>query len=379
MIGSRNVARILTLALSLAFGIAQADELQFGGTPGAGMAGAGLALPTYVTRNNILNPALLGFARHDFVLDWPSLGVHTDGVSLNQLRNQLGSFNNGGLSTTQLQNLAITDGDSSKQFGVALGLGLTADGFALNGISEINITTVPNAALSTWSKNGASTSDPTINGGQLDAYGLAYAEESVGYGDLFKKGTDRVAVGATFKVIQAYYAHKIISNFTENGSNVSSDVADGTDITQGGGSNDLQKSGAGLDVGAVYNSTKFSSLYGGIVVENAIEPNIKFDRQLPDSATVVTNDIDIFKRAVDVGLGWIATKKTHVALDVIDVGNKASRQELRTGVDYSILLGLSARAGYSSYSGFEVGASFRGFAFSYGSKTRLSVGTSYKF
>ncbi|CAN5637194.1 hypothetical protein BH11ARM2_BH11ARM2_36320 [soil metagenome] len=314
------------------------------------MGGAGLALPVDVAENIRLNPALRSFNR-GFKFDFPSLGYELDGVSISDLRDYAGNVNGGGLNDNNLVRYARQLGGRDTRYGFDAGIGFLVDGFSLMTYGQATVLGKPNQDLRNWS-NAGSLNNPPV-GSQLDAYGLGYHTVDLGYGKPTSMKNGSLALGGTLRIINAYYGHKIV-RFDGAGVN----VANGAEV-QGADTN--SKSGVGVDVGAIYTVKSTPRTHYGLVVQNLVEPSVRFDRQVADSAAVLGDNITPFKRAINVGVGHITENgKWLLAADLIDLGNNAGRGSLALGAMYNVSRSFGVGAGYNSLTGLTLGFSLFG-------------------
>ena len=368
--------KIKTIALTLFVtgGMAAQADITIGGRPSAGMGGAGLALPMNSGQQGIINPSLLGFAPSSLVFNWPSIGYRLEGVSISDLKNTLGNIDKGGLDQNKIAAFATSFGDSTKSFGLTADASITYGGFALTGSAEANVTTIPNQALQTW-VNGGSVIASLTGGEQLDAYGIGYAQVGVGYGRLVKSKLGQLAVGATLKEVKGYYSHKIESSAAIKSQGVPVNGTEFPDTAV----DTLQKDGVGLDAGVTFSPKQLKMLYAGLVVENLIQPKVNFDYENPNNGPVAPGAINLFGTTYDVGLGAVLTKKIVAAADVIDVTNRASRQELRLGVSANLFSIVTFSGGYSSRTRGSLGVSAFGIDLVYSQTSPITVGSAFKF
>ena len=363
---------LLALAILLISATASAD-VTFGGARAAGMGGAGLALPIDIGNNYRMNPAFLGFGSKAPTLQWPSIGYKLDGIGFGNVRDVVGNINHGALDASGILTLARNYADGPKAVDLNGNVGLRFGGFAIGASGDAGINSRPNAALQTWSQNGGDVNNVPLNA-RLDAYGFGYQQVEVGYGNTVKGPAGKLTVGANLRQIKAYYAHKFADSTTiqnndqggvQNGSGLTSDFA--------------TKESTGVDIGVLYNFPKANNLYVGGLIQNAIEPNIKFDYEAPGGGQpIVPNGFDPFKRNFNVGLGY-AQDKLLLAADWIDLGNNAGNQQLRYGAEYAISKSIFLRAGYNSQTAFTYGISFNGLNLQLGGKAPLTLSSVIRF
>lgn len=391
-----NSTRLLTaLGCAGLIATAQADVWSFGGTRVAGMGGAGLALPFDVVDNNRLNPGMLGYGPKRVALEEPGLDFDLGGIDYNKVRDDFNNVSGGVTSNTNsLFSLGAILGTQQRDVALDFYGGVYIEGFAINGLASAAVETRPNAQLEAFSANPSSENLPS--NAQLDVYGLGYYTYGLSYGHMVqaKGGTaSPLSVGASVNIYKAYYSHQqgVYTGYNDStGSFSGSFTADPTDM--GTSTNDVSKSGMGIDIGALGNSTSKTPIYYGVVIHNLIEPNIKFNEDYiptgsaaPEGATAGTpysgtpRSIDPFKRRFDLGVGSSLNNKLLVAADWDDVGNGEGIQELGLGGEYKIFGNTAIRAGYNTLEGFTLGASIVGINLAVSGRRSLVLGAGVHF
>jgi hypothetical protein len=364
----KYLARTLTTGslACLAFSVASAD-LSLGGSKAAGMGGAGLALGSDMTRAGARNPAWYAFKPKSQFF-WPSLRFDLDGVKLGDFDEFFDSGSGGALNSDGLGRLARTFGNKTVEAGAHFGLGGQFGAFGLDFSSQGFVTTIPNQSLRTWVGNGSNINNVPADA-RLDGYGLGMAELGIVGGQKLVTKQDEVAVGGRFKIVRGYYTHYFAdaNAIVNGGSTISPEL---------GGDKVKEKTGFGIDAGVQWNSKATPGLMGAAVVNNLIEPNVKFDAITPGGA--LTNRVKPFVRSMDLGLAfdkgpWLA------AFDVLDLGNSAGRQELRFGGEIHAGRWVAVRGGYGSRTGWTVGAGLAGFNIAYSGRYPLEASYAFKF
>ena len=364
------------IAVSLTiFGLATISnaDVTFGGARAAGMGGAGLALPIDVGNNYRMNPAFLGFGSKAPTLQWPSIGYKLDGIGIGNVRDVVGNLNSGALDANGILTLARNYANGPKAVALNGNVGFKLGGLAIGASGDAGINSIPNAALQTWVQNGGNVNNVPPNA-RLDAYGFGYQQTEVAYGNSVRSAAGKFTVGANLRQIKAYYAHKFADANTISSNNPSG-VQNGSGLT----SDFATKESAGVDVGVLYNFPKVNNLYVGGLVQNAIEPNIKFNYEAPGGGNpVVPNGFDPFKRTYNLGLGYVQGKLL-AAADWVDLGNNAGGQQLRYGAELAVSKSIFLRAGYNSQTAFTYGLSVGGFNVQLGGKTPLTLTSVIRF
>ena len=350
--------RFALLALLSAVGVAahaQGNDVRFGGGRTYGLAGAGIALPLDVYETSGLNPALLGFAGTKFRLGVPYLGYHTNRISLGGVNDLISDLNHGSVSDDAAVKLARKYGSDGKELGINAGIGLSDRNFALRFRAEADIRSVPNQSLRGFLATGDDNYLDTPIDARLDAYGLGYYEAGASYGhELPLEGDTHVSLGASVRAVTAYYAHKV----ADAGAISTGDgVRNGTEIS--GDDDFIQRSGVGIDFGAVAKLKSVPDAYFGLSARNLVEPDITFVRTMPDTDFPLRRDLRPFKRTIGVGAALVK-RRYLFALDAVDLGNHAGAAGVRAGVEYSINKYFAVRGGYDSHSKFVGGVCIGG-------------------
>ena len=348
-------------------------DLTFGGARAAGMGGAGLALPFDIGNNYRMNPAFLAFGSKSPTLQFPSLGYKLDGFSISNVRDVVGNINNGALDASGILSLARKYATEAKAVSFGGNLGVKFGGLAIGASGEGGINSKPNAALQAWAQNGGDVNNVDA-GSRLDAYGYGYQQYEIGYGNSVRTKAGKFTVGANFRRVKAYYAHKFADQATIQNNNQNG-VQNGSGLT----SDFDSKESTGLDIGVLYNFPKVNNLFLGGLVQNAMEPNIKFNYEAPGGGNPITqNGFDPYKRTYNLGLGY-AQDRLMLAADWIDIGNHASAQQLRYGAEFALGKNAFLRAGYNSQTAFTYGLSISGFNIQLGGKSPLTLTSVIRF
>lgn len=358
-----------SLAIALVSAGFAGNDFQIGGPSAFGLGGAGLALLNNPVQNYRLNPAMLAYGPNSFQFSFPSVGVRLDGISVSDLRDNFGSITSGGISNDKLVSFSKTFGQRTIDVGADAQIGIYTNHLGIQLVGNGTASTVPNAALRAYNPNGGGA---PADGSQLDAYGQAYSSINVGYAILKHKQEGAIAYGATAKFIHGYYAHKIVAYAGGNGS-----VANGSEM---GGADTLDQTGVGVDLGAIYASSKVPGLTYGATILNAIRPNVKFNSQLPSDqgGGIVSNGADFFQTSFNIGMGYMPSHGLAFAADYIDVGNKTGQSSLAMGLQMN--LGAAAlEAGYNSRTAFSLGLNIAGFNIALQGRRPLVLGSVFRF
>jgi len=360
--------RLLSASAALACGALAFADLSFGGSRAAGMGGAGLALGSDISRSGARNPAWHAFRpKNQFF--WPDLRFDLNGVSYGSFDDFFSGSSNGSLDTASLGRLARTFGDRRVEAGLNFSLGGQFGAFGIDFATEGFVTTVPNQSLRNWVNAGSNLAAVPVDA-RLDGYGIGLAELGFVGGHLIPSEKDEIAVGGRLKLVRSYFTHYLAdaAAIVSGGSTAAPEM---------GGDKFKEKNGIGLDAGLQWNSKSTPGLMGAMVVNNLLEPNVKFDTFAPGIGGA-GQQVKPFTRSLDLGLGfdkgpWVA------AVDVVDLGNNAGRQELRYGAEVHAGRWVAVRAGYGSRTGWTIGAGLAGFNIAYSGRYPLEASYAFRF
>lgn len=360
---------LLILALSTS-ALANADWT-FGSGRSSGMGNAGLAVPYDWLYSGRLNPAIYGLAPNDFRFQIPGLSYRLRGLDFSEFRDFAGSINDGGVKGENLSSLARNLGDENVEFGAGLGGGIYGNGLMVDFSGDAVATTRPNADLRTWVNSGNQGAVPA--NARLDAYGVGGYELGAGYGRrLNTRGDVDLSVGARIKFVKSYYTHQFVdaNSIQNNGGSTLAPELNGADS--------LSETGVGLDIGVVASGSKTEGLFFGATIDNLIEPKVTFDGTLPGGSPG-TSSVKPYRRAFNLGAGYMTPNKFLIATDFYDVFNGANNQEFRAGLEYRSTSWFAVRGGYASRTGFSIGLGLGDFNFAFSSDTPGQLGYSFRF
>lgn len=364
----RPSLRIIAATTVLASGALALADLSFGGSRASGMGGAGLALGSDITRSGAKNPAWYAF-KPKTQFFWPAIRFDLDGVDYGDFDDFFDTGSSGALDTASLGKVARTFGNRRVEAGLNFSLGSQFGAFGLDFFSDGFVTTIPNQSLMNWVSAGSNLALVPADA-RLDGYGIAVAELGFVGGHKIPTEKDEIAVGGRLKLVRSYFTHYL----ADAASIVSGGSIAGAEM---GGDKVKEKNGFGIDAGLQWNSKATPGLMGAVVINNLVEPNIKFDTFSPGIGGL-TERIRPFKRSLDLGLGfdkgpWLA------AVDVIDLGNNTGKQELRFGGEIHAGRWVAVRGGYGSRTGWTVGAGLAGFNIAYSGRYPVEASYAFKF
>ncbi len=225
-----------------------------------------------------------------------------------------------------------------------------------------------NPSLRRWA-SGA-TNDLTRDA-RGDVYGAAaYSLPDITAARRFFTQTGEVSAGLRLRRLKAYYTHYFAGYSALTGGNA------GLKAPELGGKSYLSKTGASIDLGFFwrFQEAKMSAL--ALVIENFIEPNIKF----PATDTQgFPAEIKPFKRAINLGAAAELPLGVVVAGDILDFGNNAGRSEIRAGAEKRFTPAFALQAGYGTRNGPAFGVNLFGFNVSVAKKFPVQVSRTLSF
>ncbi|MFS8859794.1 conjugal transfer protein TraF, partial [Synechococcus sp. H60.1] len=134
-------------------------------------------------------------------------------------------------------------------------------------------------------------------------------------------------------------------------------------------------SATGIDLGFLWRPTGDQTYTLALVVENFVEPNIRF--QATDRNGQIFN-FKPLKRTYNAGVAVELETGSLIAVDFIDIGNNAGKGEIRLG--YEQRLGrIALRTGYASKTGWTAGLGIGGFNLAYSDTLPVVVSRTLNF
>jgi hypothetical protein len=347
---------------------AQGESVTFGADARAlGMGGAGIAAGFL----NRYNPGNLAFNRR-FAFQLPSVAVRANGA-LGDVSNfdSVGKFVDGSGSDRNQAALDVARnfGSRNSDFGLNLGAMLRVGPaeLQLGAVAYGKIT--PNDTLKAWANSGSVGDVPV--GASADLSAVAVAMPSVGFGfrlplkELPLMGALRsteIGIG-----VRAKYVSGVYSRYVASVPNLATGLVanPGSEL---GGSDTVEKSGIGGDLGVLaVTSIEGIEYSGGVVINNFLKPNLSFPS--PGGGT-----FDPLKQSVTVG---VAARRGGLVLagDLVDA---LGVPEARAGVEQRIGP-IFLRTGYSSSRGVSYGAGIFGFDVAFGKGQPLEIIRNVRF
>lgn len=372
--------RTAIIAALMAACMARATDVQIGGGRSLGMGGVGIALPYNGQYEGRVNPAHFAYTRRALSFKWPSFGYTLRGIGYSDLRDRLKGIDSGGLDIDTLGDYARTFSDSVKTFSANGEVGLGGSGVDVSVEGQAFVRTLPNAPLKAWNAQTGGNlqqlaTNPAYSDSRLDGFGYGYYSILLGYGTVLKnpeanKLPGEFAVGGRLKLVRGFYTHSFVDK------NAIVDNSGGIRAPEMGGDDVLEKSGVGLDIGALFSTGPGKKLRAGLMLENAIRPNATFHGTDPTGAL---RDYNPFKQMVHSGFGAELGDRALVGLDFYDMGNRAGLQETRLGAELRVTRGFSLRAGGGTRNGLSAGIDLGGFNIAFAGRLPVRIESAFRF
>ncbi len=352
---------LLVLTLSWA-------DISFSGSANRGMGGAGLAILRNPAAQCYLNPAAIAYVR-GFRFGMGGFDVGTRGASLDDLVDALQIRQGSAIDIDEgarwLREFA--DEDTSLTVMGDFGLIINGLGVSVGGIVEARL--LPNDPLRNWARTDGNRNNIPLNTrGDIIAMAAVSLPDITGGIRLPLQGGE-LAIGARVRALRLFYTHYFADGNTLR-TRESADRApelDGRDF--------LERRATGVDLGIIWKPESTIPYTIALVVENAVEPDARFDATDRNGNPV---RLQPMQRAVHLGFAAETEVGTLFALDLIDVGNRTGRGELRIGTEQR-LGALRIRSGYASRTGWAAGLGIGGFNFAYSREFPMQVSRSLVF
>ncbi len=343
-------------------------DVSFGGSPSAGMGGAGLAVLRRPSAQVFQNPAIAAYIarpRASGTVDFNSRGASVRNL-LDDLEVRQGSAANINTAAGLLRNYARQDTQLQ-----ALGdLGVIANGVVVSVGGIVDARLLPNDALRNWARtDGNPLNLPANARADLIAVSVISLPDVAAALRLPSEQGD-LAVGVRLRNLKFYYTH-----YTANQVQLQAGGA-ATRAPELQGRDYLERSTVGVDLGFLWRPTGDQTYTLALVVENFIEPNIRF--QATDRNGQVFN-FKPLKRTYNAGVAVELETGSLIAIDFVDVGNNAGRGEIRLGYEQRLTRRLALRTGYASRTGWTAGLGIGGFNIAYSNQLPIVVSRTLNF
>ncbi len=343
-------------------------DLSFGGSSSAGMGGAGLAVIRRPTAQSFQNPAVIAYVQ-GFRFGAGNIDTTAQGASLNRLIDDLE------IQQGSAADIATAAGLLRKYAGQDTRLLLTGDlgviasgvGISMGGIVDARL--LPNAPLQNWARtDGNPENIPANSRADVIAVGVVSLPDITAGVRLPSEQGD-LAVGVRLRNLKLYYTHYFADQAQlQAGSNA-------TRAPELQGRDYREFSATGVDLGFLWRPTGDQTYTLALVVENFIEPNIRFQATNRDGQVFNFKPLN---RTYHAGIAVELETGSLIAVDFIDIGNNAGKGEIRLGYEQR-LGGIALRTGYASKTGWTAGLGLGGFNIAYSDSLPVVVSRTLNF
>ncbi|MCS6919167.1 MAG: conjugal transfer protein TraF [Fimbriimonadales bacterium] len=343
-------------------------DISLGGSPSAGMGGAGLAVirrPTALAFQNPAVAAYIGRPRAAGNFDFSSRGASVNSL-LDDLEIRQGSAANIGTTAGLLRSYARQD----TQLQVTGDLGVIVSGVVISVGGIVDARLLPNEPLRTWARtDGNPLNIPANARADLIAVSVVSLPDVAAAVRLPAEQGD-LAVGVRLRNLKFYYTHYVANQaqLQAGGAATRAPELQGRDF--------LERSTLGVDLGFLWRPTGDRTYTLALVVENLIEPNIRFQATNRDGQVF---NFKPLKRTYNAAVAIELETGSLIAVDFIDVGNSAGKGEIRLGYEQRLTRGLALRAGYASQTGWTAGLGIGGFNIAYSDRLPVVVSRTLNF
>jgi hypothetical protein len=343
-------------------------DLSFGGSVNKGMGGAGLAVLRNPAAQSYLNPAAIAYVR-GFRVGLGNIDVSTQGASLNDLFDTLEFQQGSAVDIGKGARLLRQFADEDTRFAAQGDFGLMMNGVGISVGGVLDARFLPNESLRQWARtDGNSATIPAGARGDIIAMAAVSLPDITGGIRLPLQGGE-LAIGARVRAMRVFYTHYFANADTLRDRN------DADRAPELGGRDYLEKSTTGVDLGLIWKPDSAIPYTLALVVENAVEPDVRIEATDRNGNPIRLKPM---RRAVHAGFATETGVGTLFVLDIIDIGNRAGRSELRVGTEQR-LGPLTLRSGYASRTGWTAGLGIGGFNLAYSKRFPMTVSRTLVF
>jgi hypothetical protein len=343
-------------------------DLSFGGSPSAGMGGAGLAVIRRPTAQSFQNPAVIAYVQ-GFRFGAGNIDTTARGASLSRLLDDLEVRQGSAADITTAAGLLRKYAREDTRLLLTGDFGIIASGVGISVGGIVDARLLPNAPLQTWAR----TDDNPINipaNARADVIAVGVVSlPDITTGVRLPSPQGDLAVGVRLRNLKLYYTHYFANQAQlQAGQNA-------TRAPELQGRDYREFSATGVDLGFLWRPTGDQTYTLALVVENFVEPNIRF--QATDRVGQVFN-FKPLKRSYHAGVAVELETGSLIAVDFIDIGNNVGKGEIRLG--YEQRLGrIALRTGYASKTGWTAGLGIGGFNLAYSDTLPVVVSRTLNF
>ncbi len=344
-------------------------DISFSGSPRAGMGGAGMAVIRRPAAQMAQNPAAIVFVQ-GVRFGAGNLELAREGASLGSLIDDLeirqGSITDIDTAAELLRKYARED----TRLLITGDLGIIASGVGVTVGGIVDARLLPNAPLQNWARNDGNINNIPANArSDIIAVGIVSLPD-ITTGVRIPAEQGDLAVGVRLRNLKFYYTH-----YFADGAQLQAGQA-ATRAPELQGRDYLERSATSVDLGFLWRPTGDQRYTLALVVENFVEPNIRFQ------ATDRNGQVFNFKpltRTYNAGIAIELETGSLIAVDFIDVGNNAGKGEIRLGYEQRLGRGFALAGGYASKTGWTAGLRIGGFNIAYANKLPITVSRTLNF
>lgn len=343
-------------------------DLSFGGSPSAGMGGAGLAVIRRPTAQAFQNPAAIAYVQ-GFRFGAGNIDTTSRGASFSRLLDDLEVRQGSAADIATAAGLLRKYAREDTRLLLTGDFGIIASGVGISVGGILDARLLPNALLQTWARtDGNPINIPANARADVIAVGVV-SQPDITTGVRLPSPQGDLAVGVRLRNLKLYYTHYFANQaqLQAGGSATRAPELQGRDYRE--------FSATGVDLGFLWRPTGDKTYTLALVVENFVEPNIRF--QATDRNGQIFN-FKPLKRAYHAGVAIELETGSLIAVDFIDIGNSVGKGEIRLG--YEQRLGrIALRTGYASKTGWTAGLGIGGFNLAYSDTLPVVVSRTLNF
>jgi hypothetical protein len=343
-------------------------DLSFGGSPSAGMGGAGLAVIRRPTAQSFQNPAVIAYVQ-GFRFGAGNIDTTSRGASFSRLLDDLEVRQGSAADIATAAGLLRKYAREDTRLLITGDLGVIASGVGISVGGIVDARLIPNAPLQNWARtNGNIANIPNDARADVIAVGVVSLPD-ITTGVRLPSPQGDLAVGVRLRNLKLYYTHYFADQAQlQAGQNA-------TRAPELQGRDFREFSATGVDLGFLWRPTGDQTYTLALVVENFVEPNIRFEAT--DRVGQVFN-FKPLKRSYHAGVAVELETGSLIAVDFIDIGNNVGKGEIRLG--YEQRLGrIALRTGYASKTGWTAGLGIGGFNIAYSDTLPVVVSRTLNF
>jgi len=343
-------------------------DLSFGGSPSAGMGGAGLAVIRRPTAQSFQNPAVIAYVQ-GFRFGAGNIDTTARGASLSRLLDDLEVQQGSAADIATAAGLLRKYAREDTRLLITGDLGIIASGVGISVGGILDARLLPNAPLQNWARTDGNIANiPANSRADVIAVGIVSLPD-ITTGVRLPSPQGDLAVGVRLRNLKLYYTHYFADQAQlQAGQNA-------TRAPELQGRDYREFSATGIDLGFLWRPTGDQTYTLALVVENFVEPNIRFQATDRNGQTF---NFKPLKRTYNAGLAVELETGSLIAVDFIDIGNNAGKGEIRLG--YEQRLGrIALRTGYASKTGWTAGLGIGGFNLAYSDTLPVVVSRTLNF